>query len=56
MDNEAFKYALKNIIYALTKILVANDNKNYDAIDAITRQELKAIKEDLKNLEEGDKK
>lgn len=55
MDNDYFKHTLDYVLYALKKILVANDNKNYNAVDVITRQEIKAIKEDLKTLE-GEKK
>ena len=50
-----YEFTLKQILYAFTKILIANDNKNYDAVDAIARKEIEAIKEDLKNLN-GDKK
>lgn len=56
MDNDFFKHTIDYVLYALKKIMVANDNKNYYLVDKITRQEIAALKEDLKLLEEGDKK
>ena len=55
MDNDFFKHTLEAVLYAFKRIMVANDNHNYTLIDIITRQEIKAIKEDL-NILKGENK
>lgn len=50
-----FEFTLKQIAYALVKIINAVDEKNFDAVKSIANQELQAINNDLENIK-GDKK
>lgn len=51
MDDEYIKFLLRQNLYKLTKIMVANDNHDYKFIDDLVRKLIDETKKDLEILE-----